>query len=414
LIDTTELDFGIGQANMQWVTNTGRLGTGDWDPHAFDIDDDASSFYQGTYVYGVAKYRIAMNTQDWAGGGGEADAWVSLQPDPNFCDNQCKPPLTADVSVGAITRDGGLTYDPLLADVVCKTYLDSVQNFGDGAGGWDWSSFGSPFDDTLTIGLKIDSKTYGIKDAPEFANMTFEKMTVTNRNADSVKGWYFGAMIDYDVGTDTAGWDPTISTAWSYTAGDGGDAAWGLIKVPFGPCSDQGPMINVKALNADSAQFNDEAAYDGNQYWDQCYQYLSMGPGGFSHPNVRNGSDQEFHATITGHDFGDGDSYTFGVANFGYAGGIVSPATASNYADLANNLNKWAGFDRGDVNNDGLINIADIIYLAAYVNNGGPGPIPFVHTGDVNNDGSVDAGDITYMITYYFDCGPCPIGAWTI
>ncbi len=415
LIDTTELDFGIGQANMQWVTNTGRLGTGDWDPHAFDIDGDASSFYQGTYVYGVSHFRIAMNTQDWSSGGGETDAWVSMQPDPNFCDDQCKPPLTADVPVGAITRDGGATYDPLLADVVCKTYLDSVQNFGDGAGGWDWSAFGAAFDDTLSMGLRVDSKTYGIKDAPEFANMTFEVMTVTERNGLPVDNWYFGTMIDYDVGTDTAALDASISTAWSYTAGGNGDAAWGLIKVPFGGCDGEGPMINVKALNADSAQFrNDDAATNYNKYWDKAYEYMSMGPGAYSHANVRNGSDQEFHATIAGHDFAGGDSYKFGVAQFGFAGGVVSPALSSNYAALANTVNKWAGFGRGDVNDDGAVNIADIIYLAGYVNNGGPGPIPFVHTGDVNNDGLVNAGDITYMISFYFDCGPCPVGAWTL
>ncbi len=416
LIDTTELDFGIGQANMQWVTNNGRLGTGDWSPHAFDIDGDDASFYQGTYVWGVSQFRIAMNTQDWSSGGGEADAWISMQGDPNFCDNQCKPHLDTDVPVGAITRDGGATYDPLLADVVCKTYLDSVQNFAYNSGTWDWSDFASPFDDTLTMGLKVDTKTYGVKDAPEFANLTFEVMNFTERNGDSITNWYLADMTDYDVGTDTAAWSPAVSAAWSYTAGGAGDAAWGVIKIPFGGCSGEAPMINSFALNADSAQFRgDQAASHNNEYWDRAYEYMTMGNGGFSHPNVRNGSDQEFHATIAHHDFGPNGTYKIGVVQFGLPGGVTNPGDASNYAAMANTVNKWAGFGRGDVNDDGAINIADIIYLAAYVNGGSNlGPIPFMSVGDVNNDGIVDAGDITYMISFYFDCGPCPINAWTL
>ena len=75
-------------------------------------------------------------------------------------------------------------------------------------------------------------------------------------------------------------------------------------------------------------------------------------------------------------------------------------------------VNKWAGFGRGDVNNDNLVNLADIIHLASYVNAGGAGPVPFMHLGDVNNDLAVDAGDITYLSDYYFNCGACPVGDW--
>jgi hypothetical protein len=81
LIDTVALDFGVAGANLQWVTNTGRLGTGDWTPHAFEIDLEDAIFYQGTYLMGVDSFRLAMNTQDWSSGGGENDAWISMQPE---------------------------------------------------------------------------------------------------------------------------------------------------------------------------------------------------------------------------------------------------------------------------------------------------------------------------------------------
>ena len=82
------------------------------------------------------------------------------------------------------------------------------------------------------------------------------------------------------------------------------------------------------------------------------------------------------------------------------------PVEAYALADL---INKWSGFGRGDVNNDGGINLADIIYLAGTVN-GGPGSVPFEHLSDVNADSAIDVADVNYLIDYYFNCGPCPMG----
>ncbi|MDH4158339.1 MAG: hypothetical protein OEW00_13800, partial [candidate division Zixibacteria bacterium] len=107
LLDTVEMDFGVDGANMQWVANTARLGTGgDWTPNGIEIDGDGGSYYSGSYIYGVNKYRIAMNTQDWTSGGGEADGFHSLQADPNWCDDDCAPFLTAVASLGEYSTDG--------------------------------------------------------------------------------------------------------------------------------------------------------------------------------------------------------------------------------------------------------------------------------------------------------------------
>ena len=51
----------------------------------------------------------------------------------------------------------------------------------------------------------------------------------------------------------------------------------------------------------------------------------------------------------------------------------------------------------GDVNNDGIVNFADLIYLTNYVYSGGPAPIPYLCVGDVNSDGEVDDIDVTIM-----------------
>jgi parallel beta-helix repeat protein len=63
--------------------------------------------------------------------------------------------------------------------------------------------------------------------------------------------------------------------------------------------------------------------------------------------------------------------------------------------------------DRGDVNQDGVINIADVIYLINYLFIGGLAPSP-LWIGDVNCDGAVDIGDVIYLINYLFCSGPAP------
>ncbi len=413
LTDTTELNFGGGSSNIQLVTNTGRLGTGDWTPHGFDIDGDNASFYQGTLIYGTSKYAIAMNTQDWSSGGGETDAWTSMQADPNYCDNQCKPALTAGVAVGAITSDG-LTYTAISADMVCKTYIDSVENFDTDPDplvtAWAWNDFSvKSFDDTLTMGLTVNARVIGVSDLPALANLTLEIMDFTERNGNPVSNWYLGSVIDYDVGSDIATFDQSISTAWAHNPA--ADAAWGSIKIPFG-CGTVGAgqdfdytsVRNIKGLDGNSALFTDDL------YHDSAYTYLSA-PYGTVLPTQPQSADFEMHTGYASHDFAGGDSYSIGIAHFGVTG-LADATSGAELADMANLVNKWAGFGRGDVNNDGGINLADIIYLAGTVNNAGPGAIPFAHMGDVNADGAIDAGDINYLVDYYFNCGPCPIGDW--
>jgi parallel beta-helix repeat protein len=63
--------------------------------------------------------------------------------------------------------------------------------------------------------------------------------------------------------------------------------------------------------------------------------------------------------------------------------------------------------DRGDVNQDGVINIADVIYLVNYLFIGGLAPSP-LWIGDVNCDSAVDIGDVIYLINYLFCSGAAP------
>ncbi|HEX7401330.1 MAG TPA: dockerin type I repeat-containing protein [candidate division Zixibacteria bacterium] len=66
------------------------------------------------------------------------------------------------------------------------------------------------------------------------------------------------------------------------------------------------------------------------------------------------------------------------------------------------------GVKRGDVNQTGLIDIGDVVYLINYLYRAGTGPIP-LESGDCNCDGVIDIGDVIYLINYLFKLGlpPC-------
>jgi hypothetical protein len=66
-----------------------------------------------------------------------------------------------------------------------------------------------------------------------------------------------------------------------------------------------------------------------------------------------------------------------------------------------------AYFTRGDVNGDGTINSADVVYVINYLFVNGPAPDP-LWVGDCNCDGVVNSADVVYLINYLFVSGPPP------
>jgi hypothetical protein len=102
---------------------------------------------------------------------------------------------------------------------------------------------------------------------------------------------------------------------------------------------------------------------------------------------------------------GNHGEHTFGFATFAFTSGFTSPTQID---DLRKFVNKLAGFARGDVDNNNVINLLDLVKLNAFVNAGGNGPVPFRHLGDVNCDGLVNPADATYLMAYLFTGGPAP------
>jgi hypothetical protein len=71
-------------------------------------------------------------------------------------------------------------------------------------------------------------------------------------------------------------------------------------------------------------------------------------------------------------------------------------------------LNPYTGYIPGDVNNDGNINIADVVYLTTYIFAGGDPPQPYDCVGDVNADYAINIGDTVFLVNYIFKGGPGP------
>ena len=60
---------------------------------------------------------------------------------------------------------------------------------------------------------------------------------------------------------------------------------------------------------------------------------------------------------------------------------------------------------QGDIDGNGVTDVADVFYLINFLFAGGPAPIGF---GDTSGDGNVDVADVFYLINYLFAGGPYP------
>jgi len=83
----------------------------------------------------------------------------------------------------------------------------------------------------------------------------------------------------------------------------------------------------------------------------------------------------------------------------------VEKARAWFYDHIAVDIVPWIC---GDVNSNQFVDIDDVVYIIAYLFQGGPAPLPSEDSGDVDCSGFVDIDDVVYLINYLFQGGPEP------
>ncbi len=102
-------------------------------------------------------------------------------------------------------------------------------------------------------------------------------------------------------------------------------------------------------------------------------------------------------------DNGDGVGHEWGQPGYN-----PDDPSVDGYNGVFYSLHNWCkSFILGDPNNDGLIDIGDVVYLINYLFKSGPVPNPLL-AGDANCDSVVDIGDVVYLINYLFKSGPAP------
>jgi hypothetical protein len=441
IMEYTPMAFGFDQANEQVVFNSGRLvenGIGD-----FTIDGVAGVNFQAYYLFGVSPTRLAFTIVSWLEGSGETSTWNGWLPE--LIDGQCVPVLTENVALGNYWDGAGYT-NVIYGNQVEYNSIDSVQNFADPGepDGWNHANFIAPFDNDSTMGLTIHHKVIGAVDFSEaidstdfgsyilddIGNATIEIFDFTERNGNPVDNWKFMAYLDWDCRLTGSGVDTTLnersaSCSWTYdNRASGARVIGGQIKLPFNFCSNEldpnylAPLKTSISMDQAQGMWGSLGSGGNDVYFlDSAYFYASLpwDTAEYNQGELPPAEDQAGAYVLAEHDFAPGETYRVAVANFQFQNTSVSDLTnrTGRQIDLAHTLNKWMGFGRGDVNNDNVIDMMDIIYTSNYVG-GGNGPIPFEYLGDVNVDGVTNGLDVSAIADYYFGNGGCFGGEWTL
>ena len=84
-------------------------------------------------------------------------------------------------------------------------------------------------------------------------------------------------------------------------------------------------------------------------------------------------------------------------------------ATGTDVGAMMDFANMWAGYGRGNVNGDDVLDLRDLCFMISYTTGNGPAPCPFVYLADVNCDGVIDGADATHMYNFMFAGGDPPM-----
>jgi hypothetical protein len=106
---------------------------------------------------------------------------------------------------------------------------------------------------------------------------------------------------------------------------------------------------------------------------------------------------------------GESKSTGYGIkVSVGGQAGSISSSVSTNYKTNSGFI-PAIQVKRGDVNENDLIDVGDVVYLINYLFRAGDMPIP-LESGDCNCDGGCDVGDVVYLINYLFKQGLPPCG----
>jgi hypothetical protein len=174
------------------------------------------------------------------------------------------------------------------------------------------------------------------------------------------------------------------------TSGDAGAIEIDFLKVKYSPVAPQSgtAVLPVTGLTCSAAGRTVTLSWT-NQ--DAAYDSIDVKEGATVRKTVAGTEEQ---AQLTSQADGD-HTYTVVATKGGItAPGVQCTVTVTGGGDVVNVYT-------GDVNNNGSINIADPVYLLAYLFASGPPP-PCMKAADANNDGKLNIADPTRVLSYLF------------
>lgn len=395
--ESAVLNFGV--VNSERVYNTGQLAGSPFESTLVweglpSLLYSASLIVCGDSIPGAGvQFRTALNTSC-----GQYENRFVPNPDPVTGD--CGLTGDTDILLG-FRRAGGCPGAPqeIHGEWVRSFYSDTNLRV-------------PPTSPIAAIGLNVIQTEVGAYD-PVYGDFKLIRWEFENRRP-LAKTIYAGTIMDWDAPPsrpDNIGLVADLFNGYVIWDGSGGTAGLGMLD-PATPSSVTGIDVTyasphrIHVMNAVLTVWSIFPDWFCEpQFWDYCVNYKPSRA-----VDALGSINDEAAGLLINHPVTVPASGTAAIhqALFGVDASSLDPAVIeSNGLNVAMRAARWAGFARGDVNDDGIINLLDVCWLLS-----GHAIYPDTYCGDVDLSGTVDAADRDYLLQFVTGIGPALLGEW--
>jgi hypothetical protein len=398
-------DYGTSWTDSMWIAFNGQnagpfSNTGTYDSaYAVNVEvEQAIDLYAGIKgMQGEVQSSKAYEINNNSGGLDEFGVTFGT----NTVSGLYKGSIIAGTSQSDLNNDYG-SYSPARTfDPLGPPALDSFTVTGT-SGNYKIYQLTNRFAHKFISGLDITEYAFGFwvpaGDVGDCEYVVEDAFIFDNTNSLEVTGLQTAIFLDYDIGENNAcevDFDQPHRSMWMWDQ-SATDTVFGVTKIPA--------VVGDKAVTgwgiSNTARIYDSQYLDSLKYW--------MENSGWGEDNPATYEDRSILLADSSFSLAAGAMRMEKWLKWGYRTTIGTSGDAA-WRHFLYHVLRQQGYYRGDVNLDRKLNIADIVYLVAFVYKSGSAPEEFTDQGDINNDDLVDAADIVYLVNFLFKRGPAPI-----